>query len=278
MGKSEVAVFSWRHTYDKDPEIWKEWCRRWGKHWVFQREISATGYDHYQGYISLKERRTVQSAKAVISENDILPMHFEPVCDKSVKGGEAKFYACKEDTRKDGPWSDQDPVVFVPYQFQGILAKLKPFQRHIWESSDIRDARKIDVVVDRHGNAGKSTIAALMDIYGRGLDLPPINDSDKLIASVCDILLSKGCREPKVLFFDLTRSQNQDQLFGLYTAIEQCKKGKVFDLRYNYKEWWFHSPRIWVFCNAAPKREYLSEDRWRACTIIDGELKEENLH
>lgn len=176
--------------------------------------------------------------------------------DAAIKGGQAKFYACKEDTRVEGPWSDMDVETFVPFQYQGIMGNFRAFQQHIWDSADVRDARKIDVVVDHYGNAGKSSIAALMEIYGRGLDLPPINDSDKLIASVCDILVAKACRDPKVLFFDLTRSQNQDALHGLYVAIEQCKKGKVYDLRYTYKDWWFHSPRIWVFCNATPRPGY----------------------
>lgn len=268
-GGSEIAVFSWR-THDTDLKKWKAWCKEWGKAWCFQLERGeTTGRDHYQGVISLKVRRTVAAAKKIIRETSTLPEYFEPCSDNTRKAGAESFYVTKPETRVDGPWSDQDKEIFIPYQYQGILENLKPFQKKIWDSADVRDPRKINVVVDTKGASGKSSIAALMDIHGRAIDLPAINDADKIVASVCNILEGRECRDPKVLFFDLTRSQKQDQLFGLYTAIEQCKKGKVYDLRYHYKEWWFHSPQIWVFCNEAPHRGYLSHDRWNIWSITE---------
>lgn len=69
------------------------------------------------------------------------------------------------------------------------------------------------------------------------------------------------------MFFDMPRAMPKQALHGLYTAIEQIKKGKVYDLRYHYKDWWFDSPQIWVFSNTMPDRSLLSADRWKVWTV-----------
>ena len=71
----------------------------------------------------------------------------------------------------------------------------------------------------------------------------------------------------------MPRAQSKEKLSGLYAAIEQIKKGKVWDFRNTYKEWWFDSPRIWVFCNETPNLNYLSRDRWRFHKLVDGKLE-----
>ena len=72
---------------------------------------------------------------------------------------------------------------------------------------------------------------------------------------------------------------NKDRLNGIYTAIEQIKKGKLFDLRYKYKEYWIDAPQIWVFSNIEPDISMLSKDRWRLWAISDDkELVSYNPH
>jgi len=46
-------------------------------------------------------------------------------------------------------------------------------------------------------------------------------------------------------------------------AIEEIKGGVVCDMRNHYKQWWFDSPQMWVFCNHFPNVSYMSKDRWR---------------
>ena len=100
------------------------------------------------------------------------------------------------------------------------------------------------------------------------MNLPPVNDSEKLIYSVCDILTAKQERDPKIVFVDMPRAMDKQKLGGMYTAIEQIKKGKVYDLRYTYKEWWFNAPQVWVFGNMEPDlRLVMSMDRWKIWTI-----------
>lgn len=56
---------------------------------------------------------------------------------------------------------------------------------------------------------------------------------------------------------------DKNKLYGIYSAIEQIKKGKLVDLRYHYKCWWIDSPQIWVFSNRMPDTRMLSADRWK---------------
>ena len=109
----------------------------------------------------------------------------------------------------------------------------------------------------------------MAELYGRGIDLPPVNDAEKLIQSLCDICMAKQLRDPSPVFVDLPRAMDKSRLNGIYTAIEQIKKGKLYDLRYNYKEWWIDSPALWVFSNIEPDMTMLSRDRWRLWTIDD---------
>jgi hypothetical protein len=105
--------------------------------------------------------------------------------------------------------------------------------------------------------------------------MPTVSDGKELIQSMCNILTAKDCRIPGLVFFDMPRSQPKDKLRGLFAAIEQIKKGKVYDMRNSYKEWWFDSPRIWVFTNEKPQSSYLSLDRWQYWKINDsGDLEQ----
>jgi len=260
---TKIYLWSWRtHNTDYD---WKAWCAKWGKQWCFQKERGEeTERDHFQGIISLKTKRNKAEALSVMRP---LPEYFEPVSNNAIRGGTELFYVTKEDTRVDGPWSDKDKDNYIPRQFRALQDILRPWQKTVWESSDWWEPRVVNMIVDVQGNSGKSTIAALMELHERGLDLPPTNDKKELIQSLADILLAGSIRVPKCVLIDIPRADKQDKLFGLYAAIEQIKKGKVVDTRYSYKQWWFDSPVVWVFCNTRPDTTMLSEDRWKFWTI-----------
>ena len=70
-------------------------------------------------------------------------------------------------------------------------------------------------------------------------------------------------RKPKGIFFDMPRAMSKESLHGFYSAIEQIKKGKLYDCRYHYKSYWIDSPRIFIFTNKLPDMKLLSADRWR---------------
>lgn len=240
------------------------------KKWTFQLEKGDSGYRHFQGRGSLWKKRRHPELKKLMKAIGLQQMWFSPTCNNSMTG--PAFYVMKEDTRLEGPWTDMEVPTYIPRQYAGKEQTLRPWQKEVWESADDFQPRTINLVYDAYGNQGKTVIAALMELHGRGLDLPPINDGERLIQAACDILMAKQCRQPKCVFIDLPRAMDKRHLRGLFTAIEQIKKGKVYDTRYSYKEWWFDAPQIWVFTNIPPNLAYLSRDRWNLYQIVNEAL------
>lgn len=241
------------------------------KTWVFQLESGHVAHKlHLQGRFSLKNRCT--SSGALVKRWGVdADWDFSPTSNPNTRNFD---YQLKEDTKVDGPWSDQDREEFIPWQYKGLEDRMLPFQQEIWDGYARREGRVVYSVIDPDGSKGKSTIASLCDLHGRGIDMPVCNDGEKLMQAICDICMGKRERNPKMIFIDLPRSLNQQKLGGMYTAIEQIKKGKLYDFRHSYKEWWIDAPQVWVFSNTMPNTHYLSLDRWRFYTITDDkELK-----
>lgn len=251
-----------KHNADEIKKILRNYCKKWS----FQEEEGDTGYKHFQGRLSLKVR-----VRGPILAAKTMGVHWN-CSTTSTENMENDFYCTKENTRKDGPWSDKDIILYVPRQYRGILENLRPFQKTIYDSRLNFEPRIVNVVYDENGNCGKSSLAAVMACTGLAINMPPCNDGEKLVAAFCDICKGKDTREPGVVFIDLPRSMDQTKVSGIYSAIEQIKNGCVYDLRYRYEEWWFDSPQIWVFCNTLPYTSGLSKDRWKFWTI-DAEFK-----
>lgn len=247
--------------------------KRIAKHFVFQEEKgSTTGYLHYQGRMSLIKKARKSELMALWSTLELawpLPNYLEPTSKEVFKTSDFS-YVTKEDTRTRGPWSDKDQQVYIPRQYRNLMSSLYPYQRVIFESAQSFDTRVINFIYCVRGNIGKSTVASLCELYGTGIDLPPVNDSEKLIQSACNICMAKNIRNPSPFFVDLPRAMDKNKLYGIYSAIEQIKKGKLFDCRYNYTEWWIDSPQIWVFSNREPDLSMLSLDRWKLWTVDEG--------
>lgn len=255
-----VYDFTCSCEYTNVEEI-KKWCKEHCKKWCFQKEEGESGYLHFQGRISLKTKKRIKQ---------VIEMTFCSKCKWSITSNENRdntFYVSKPDTRIDGPWTDKDKEIYIPRQYRNKLETLRPFQQSIWDSADNFDDRNINCIICPEGNIGKSMIASLCDLHGRGIDLPPVNDAEKIIQSVCNILMATENRDPKMLFLDIPRSVKQEKLSSMFVAIEQIKKGKVYDFRYHYQYWWFDSPQIWVFMNIEPKTKYLSRDRWNFYSV-----------
>jgi len=269
-----VAVWDWTlpQSSREQEDVQKIVDQIFKKYTYQLEEGSATGYRHYQGRGSLHKKRRFDELKQLSSIVGWEDCHWTPSSTNSQKG--ECFYTVKADTRISGPWSDKDKPekIYIPRQYRGLEHNLRPWQQAVWDSADAFDNRTINLIYDPSGNNGKSTVASLMDLHRRGIDLPPMNDAEKLIQSVADILIARDMREPKVVFIDLPRAMDKKRLGGLYTAIEQIKKGKVYDTRYAYKEWWFDSPQVWVFSNIEPDLTFLSMDRWKIWSIVDNDL------
>lgn len=264
MTDTQIALYAWRQTSATYTlEDITSFLKKYGKEWEFQEEEGDTGYKHYQGWISLsKKRRLAEFSNLVKKSGDRLPEYFKPAHDNDIK-----FYCKKHDTRIAGPWSSETKEVYIPRQYRGLLDRLHPFQKHIFDTAQEFDTRIINMIYCPEGGVGKSTIASICELYASGVDLPIVNDAEKLIQSMCDICMARETRTPSPVFVDLPRAMCKERLNGIYTAIEQIKKGKLYDTRYKYTDYWIDSPQIWVFSNIEPDLGLLSRDRWKVWTV-----------
>lgn len=268
MAQSPCCVWEIRANLDmyEDIEEFKKAWRGLAKQWVVQTERGSGGYEHWQGRVSLIKKKRKSELMALLKESDHpVPNYLEPTTNAEHK--KAAFYCVKEDSRIDGPWSDKDKEIYIPRQLRHLDEY--PWQRQVRESSDVFDARGVDVIIDKGGCSGKSTIARICQLKCRAIKLPIHNDGIKLIQSTCNMLMARQERQPSHVFVDMPRAFGKERLGGLYTAIEEIKGGYVYDERNHFQEWWFDSPRVWVFTNDVPDFSYLSEDRWRCWTISD---------
>jgi len=253
MAKNECCVWDFtlskKEVNDFDELMIK--IKKDCKAWCFQLEKGKeAGFEHYQGRISLK----IKSRKGP----SWYKMRWSPT---SSENRDNDFYCCKDDTRIEGPWKDTDIEVYIPRHYRNI--KLYDWQNKILETRNDFDDRTCNLLYCPNGNTGKSTVASLGELKYGAIDLPPVNDYKELIQVMYCICHDKNIRTPKLVFFDMPRALDKERLYGLYTALEQIKKGKLYDMRYHYKDWWIDSPTVWVFSNHLPDLSVLSKDRWK---------------
>lgn len=245
------------HGWDFDKV--KEFCKAWGKKWVFQLEKSpkkenGTGdYLHWQGRISLIKKITVAGAKKTIRP---LPMYFEPTVIKEHL--KEAFYCVKFATRIEGPWKDDDvekpPMTKQLTEF--LKFELRPYQQHIKCECDKWDDRRIDIIYDSLGNCGKSLLSEWLEYEGIAEEVPPYRSMEDIMGWVCTRPIKK------VYIFDMPRGMKKDKLADFYAGIECIKNGIAYDKRYSAKKIRFDRPRVFVFTNSTPVFELLSKDRW----------------
>jgi hypothetical protein len=264
------AVWDFRANEDNyTSEELLEWMKANTKKYCFQLEESDNGYIHWQGRFSLIKKRTKAPLLRIMKDK---PNYLKPTSSQNHQ--EEFFYAMKEDTRKQGPWRDdnnQPPgsasEIYIPKQYRDL--PLRPWQQKLLQDANLFNSREINLIYDPVGNRGKSTVAAIAELTCGGIDMPPLNDFKELLALLCDICMDGKLRSPSPIFFDLPRALDKTRLYGIYSAIEQVKKGKLYDCRYHYKAWWIDSPVIWVFSNILPDRNLLSNDRWKIWTFSE---------
>lgn len=249
------------------------------KSFVFQKEKGGeNGYEHYQGRLSLRGKTTKSSLlnkfmKLLKCGIEDAPNYLMPTAEINV--GRNNFsYVMKEDTRIDGPWkdSDFDPGVqrlFIPDHLKSIMTKMRPFQQYIYDHRADKEPRLVNVLYNRDGNIGKSDLCDYLRITAGGFLVPPYNDFEKIIQSVCNYAMDKGIREITPLMIDMPRAMAKDRLSQFYQAIETLKRGRLFDTRYHYVEYNINIPVVWVFTNTLPDQELLSMDMWKIWEVDD---------
>lgn len=264
----QITVWEFRANYDLYTRVeLTKFMNRLAKRWVFQHEKGEKeGYHHWQGRMSLwKQRRKNELMKLMQGMEMAVPNYLAPTA--AVNHKKEAFYCMKEDTRIDGPYTNEDQVDFIPKIYQNV--DLYPFQKTIIESKAKPFERAVNLIYDKKGCQGKTVAMMVAHCYSNAIILPQCNDGEKLIQSLCNILIAKQNHTPGLLFVDLPRAMNQEKLAGMYGALEVIKTGWVYDMRNHFKDWRFDPPTIWVFTNTKPLTAYLTPDRWKIWHITE---------
>jgi len=242
-------AFTLKSTYKGDDDIdeliepeslWsvlKMFC----KEFIFQLELSETGYEHYQGCFSLINKHRRAEVKNILGYRNV---HVEPIKNWAA----SKKYCSKEATRIKGPWD-------IYSKFIKTIQNLNYWQGPCFTLLESPpDDRSIYWIYDTAGNMGKSAFCKYCAVY---LGATVINNG-----SFADIAFCIP-ENPKIVMFDLTRS-----IEGRvnYSALEALKNGMIFSGKYESKTKMFNPPHVFVFSNFGPDLSAMSADRWR---VID---------
>ncbi len=228
------------------------------KKYAFQLEKGEkTEFLHWQGRFSLKVRARLAGVIKLLTSKG----HYSIT---SKANSDNMFYVMKEDTRVDGPYTDENDI-YIPRQIREIK-QLYPWQQSIIELSKLWDTRHINCIIDAVGNTGKTIITTYMGVHKMANMIPFANDFKDILRMVMDMPTSKN------YIIDFPRAIKKDKLYQLYSAIEYIKNGYAYDDRYSFKCKYFDSPNIFVFMNEPPDESLLSRDRWVKWEIVDNEL------
>lgn len=267
MTTHQCAEYEWTLPAEEDPNSQRvdviATLKDWASKWWFQYEEGDQGYKHFQGKLNLKKKRRLQEIAPLLqAEPPLKKIHLSPTCKNNI--GKTN-YIIKKDTRIDGPWTWEDEEIYIPRQIREIT-ELYPWQQSIVDQVGVWDTRTINVIYDKDGNIGKSTLVGYLRAHQLAKKLPFCNDFKDIMRMVCDMPTSR------CYLIDMPRAINKEKLFQMYSAIEEIKNGYAYDDRYKFKEKFFDCPNIWVFSNTLPDRNLVSNDRWKIWEVKDNQL------
>lgn len=259
------AVCTWDFTLRRDvldagalKALIKDHCKKWS----YQLEKGSTGYEHFQGRVSLKLKTRTPNKLGFPRET-----HW------SVTSGANKdndFYVTKSEGRLDGPYTDKDVDIYIPRQVRE-MKELYPWQAEIVKSAEVWDTRTVNILIDPEGNKGKSFIKTYIGCKKIGRCIPFANDYKDIMRMVMDM------PKTRLYIIDMPRALDKAKLSQFYAGVESLKDGYAYDDRYKFKEEYFDSPTIWIFTNKMPDMKMLSKDRWALWTFKDNKtIKEIN--
>lgn len=267
---SQCAV--WDVTWKwEDKEPWIAFLTSYAKKWAFQKELAASGYIHGQGRFSLTMKKKKEDLIKLMNANDLSGYHVSPTCKTVAKSGDL-FYVIKQDTRQEGPWTDQDvqEEKVITKQLKKIMdGNLYPYQESIVEYLKTWEDRKILCIVQPSGDVGKSGFCEYLEYKDLAYEIPPMNDMQDIMQCVMSL--------PKkwtAFSLDMPKAMRKDRLAPFFAGLESLKNGVAYDKRYSFKKRRMDRPHIIVFTNSMPDTDLLSADRWDFRKIEDLVLKE----
>jgi len=261
---NKLATWDFRYnasTFTSETEL-IELLSGIAKKFVFQEEQSDNGYRHYQGRLSLIKARRLEEKHIVLKLfKDKPPNYINPTVNVEVMKGDS-FYLIKEDTRVNGPWTDQDEIKVQTVQLKEFLKfEMYEWQRQIFDMSTVYNGRKIDLVYDPNGNIGKSILSEYLEYMNLAEEIPPFRLMDDIFQWVASRPIKKA------YLVDMPRGMKKDKLGDFYSGLEVIKNGVAYDKRYKAQKIRFDRPRVFVFTNTLPQFKLMSRDRWNVWEI-----------
>lgn len=231
----------------------------WSKKWAFQEEVGEqTGYKHYQVRMSLFTKKRM--SEIISMTKDLLPRgHHWSITSAITHKGQNFNYVMKADSRVEGPWNNKDYE--EPPTLTRQLTHFKTLNMYSWqvqckEMVQELDDRTIKLIVDVHGNGGKSIFAEYLEYEGLAFEIPPMRMMEDIMACVQSI------NPKKAYLVDLPRGMKKDKLSDFYSGLETLKNGVSYDKRYAFKKRRMDRPQIIVFTNTYPDWLLMTADRW----------------
>lgn len=233
------------------------------KKWVFQREAYSNGDEHWQVRGWLIHKKTCANMyKSVLPH---VPGHWSVTSSNVHLGPKSFNYVMKEDSRIDGPWKDTDIIAERPpltWQLEEFLEyELRPYQQWIFDRTQVRDMRHINIIYDPTGHCGKSLFCEFLEYQGVAFECPPFRTMDDMM-EFCHGFPAQSC-----YIIDMPRGMKKDKMSEFYSGIEILKNGVTWDTRYHGKKRRMNRPNIFVFTNTIPDVGLMSKDRWIIRTI-----------
>lgn len=238
-------------TYPDHLTVIRTVCTPWCKQWCFQLERGDTGYEHWQGRVSLIKKRRIKE----LLGRWCVGGHISPTCSDSPDN----LYVTKQDTRLSGPWSDLDwgdgPVLTRQLTYF-MDQPLRCWQEEVIEMVKQPDDRSIKLIIDKIGNTGKSILCEYLEYQQLAYEIPPMREMGDIMQCVMSV------KAQKAYVVDMPRALKKDKLASFYSGLEALKNGVAYDGRYQFKKKRFDRPQIIVFTNTEPDLSLLSIDRW----------------
>lgn len=216
-----------------------------------QEEVGKNGTPHIQGYIYLKNARSLPQVSKMLPR-----AHLE----KAVKPFAARQYCAKIDSRMPGgrvwePVAEDAEEVLDDY-FD--VSTLTWWQVEIFNLLQTKPVpRKIYWYWSSVGNIGKTQLARhvcmgdpqALYVGGKAVDIK---------FAVTQLKLTSG-KSPSVVFINYSKTQEE---YVSYASLEQLTDGIFFSSKYESRSVIFNVPHVICFANFFPNKSAVMLDRW----------------
>lgn len=264
-------------NYDPDREekefrmnqlIIHDFCKRYAKKFSYSlEEGSITVRLHYQGWISLNERKTPEQATVLFHRGMDCFQGGEIRISPAMGDGNEVFnrkYCEKGPTHVDGPWRD-DTANEMLSRARKIITKemLYPWQAAFADLVCLTpDDKTIYWVYEPVGGAGKSTLKDYL-VKNKNFGSAGLMDHRKTMTWIYQNQSKFG------FLFDLTRTPGKyADLPGLMQAAEDIKGGMIKKTEYKLEECELPLVQVVIFSNNLPKIGYLSAHRLKIYRVF----------